>query len=101
MSPVVALGAFGVGLTVGETSRRHLRRVNATLVNDIHRERTLRNQWVAVAENRLRSQPPDARDWVRRSEVIRLAHIEEHAEAVAAENRDLRRQLLDRSGGAA
>ena len=96
MSPVVALGAFGVGLvvglTVGETARRHLRRVNAMLAADAVTARRQRDEWAAVAQR-----PPDHRDWVRRSEVIRLAHIEEHAEAVAAENRDLRRQL---AGGA-
>lgn len=90
----VALGAFGVGLvvglTVGETARRHLRRLNAMLAADAV---TARRATVA-------QRPPDARDWVRRSEVIRLAHIEEQAEAVAAENRDLRRQLAQRSGGA-
>ncbi len=88
-----------VGLAVGDARRRHLRRINTGLVTDIHRERTLRNQWVKVAEDRVRAQPPDARDWVRRSEVIRLAHIAEQAEAVAAENVELRRQLTQQTGG--
>lgn len=38
--------------------------------------------------------------WQDRADVIRLAHIAEQAEAVAAENRELRRQLAQRSGGA-
>lgn len=78
----VALGAFGVGLvvglvvglTVGGSARRHLRRVNAMLAADAVTARRQRDQWATVAQ-----QPPGHRDWVRRSEVIGLAHIAERA----------------------
>ena len=59
MSPLVALGAFGVGLaiglTVGETARRHLRRVNAMLAADAVTARRQRDEWATVAQR-----PPDA-----------------------------------------
>lgn len=94
----VAAGSFVVGVLVGvaagDLTRRHLRRVNRMLADDVHRARALRDQWMQIAQDRLAA--PDARDWVRRSEVIRLAHVAEQAEAVAAENRELRRQLAHR-----
>ena len=98
----VAAGSFVVGVLVGvaagDLTRRHLRRVNRMLADDVHRARALRDQWMQIAQDRLAA--PDARDWVRRSEVIRLAHVAEQAEVVAAENRELRRQLAHRNGGA-
>ena len=98
----VAAGSFVVGVLVGlaagDLTRRHLRCVNRMLADDVHRARALRDQWMQIAQDRLAA--PDARDWVRRSEVIRLAHIAEQAEAVAAENRELRRQLAHGNGGA-
>ena len=94
----VAAGSFVVGVLIGvaagDLTRRHLRRVNRMLADDVHRARALRDQWMQIAQDRLAA--PDARDWVRRSEVIRLAHVAEQAEAVAAENRELRRQLAHR-----
>ncbi len=82
----VAAGSFVVGVLVGvaagDLTRRHLRRVNRMLADDVHRARALRDQWMQIAQDRLAA--PDARDWVRRSEVIRLAHVAEQAEAVAA-----------------
>lgn len=101
----VAAGSFVVGVligvAVGDLTRRHLRRVNRMLADDVHRARALRDQWMQIAQDRLAA--PDARDWVRRSEVIRLAHVTplrsmsaEQAEVVAAENRELRRQLAHR-----
>lgn len=97
----VAAGSFVVGVLVGvaagDLTRRHLRRVNRMLADDVHRARALRDQWMQIAQDRLAA--PDARDWVRRSEVIRLAHVAEQAEAVAAENRELRRQLAHGNGG--
>ena len=98
----VAAGSFVVGVLVGvaagDLTRRHLRRVNRMLADDVHRARALRDQWMQIAQDRLAA--PDARDWVRRSEVIRLAHVAEQAEAVAAEKRELRRQLAHFNGGA-
>lgn len=97
----VAAGSFVVGVLVGvaagDLTRRHLRRVNRMLADDVHRARALRDQWMQIAQDRLAA--PDARDWVRRADVIRLAHIAEQAEAVAAENRELRRQLAHGNGG--
>lgn len=97
----VAAGSFVVGVLVGlaagDLTRRHLRCVNRMLADDVHRARALRDQWMQIAQDRLAA--PDARDWVSRSDVIRLAHIAEQAEAVAAENRELRRQLAHREAG--
>ena len=87
---VAALALYGTW----DLTRRHLRCVNRMLAADTVAARRQRDEWAAAAHK-----PPDARDWVRRADVIRLAHIAEQAEAVAAENRELRRQLAHGNGG--
>ncbi len=92
----VAVGLFVVGvlagLAVGETSRRHLLRVNRSLRTDIAGARRLRDAWMAKALA-AESAKPDGRDWVPRRDVVRWAHAAELAEALLEENASLREEV--------
>ena len=87
-----AAGTFVIGLLVGvgvgEMHRRHLRRVNTLLAQDLTGARRLRDAWMTQAIARRTD-----RDWVPRADVVRLAHFAELSELLAEENESLRDEV--------
>jgi len=96
-----------VGLAVGEGTRLHQRRVLDTYRRDLKEEKRARRLADIEADKQAKaarvalSRPPAAGDWVPRSEMVRLAHVAEVAEAQAAQAEERLAELRRHPSGGA